>query len=120
MTAPLDPQQVAEHLDDLGETTAALLIRAMARELATVRNERDTLAEFARRICRLSGDGMTHNCTLIVPAREALDVLRVTRRCPVDEDGRHTPVRHLSGTRCMRCHARVPETTRRKERTTRR
>jgi hypothetical protein len=110
MTGKLDPQQIADHLDELGETAAALLVRAMANELATVRHERDTLAAHARSIARLAGHDMSHNCTLIGPAQEALDVLRVTRRCPVDEDGRHWPVRRLTGTRCMRCHARVPET----------
>lgn len=110
MTVPLDPVEVAAHLDDLGETTAALLVRAMANELATVRKERDTLADHTRHIAGLSGDGMSHNCRLIGPAKQALDVLRVTRRCPSTEDSRHWPLRHHDGTRCAWCHARVPRT----------
>jgi len=112
VTAPLDPLGLAEHLDRLGQTSAADLVRAMTEELALVRRERDTLAEHARRIAGLAGHELSHNCRLIGPAVEALDVLRVTRRCPSTTDGRHWPLRHLSATRCAWCHARLPDRTR--------
>jgi hypothetical protein len=118
VTAPLDPQKVAAHLDDLGETAAALLMRAMVTELALVRKERDTLAAHARRIASLQGDGQSWNCTLAVKAVEALDVLRVTRRCPSTKDGHHWPLRRATGiTRCAWCHARVPLPDSRRTRT---
>ncbi|MFM9458370.1 hypothetical protein [Streptomyces europaeiscabiei] len=115
MTAPLDPEKVAEHLDGIGETAAAILMRAMVNELAVVRNERYTLAAHTRRIAGLQGDGQSWNCTLAVKAVEALDVLRVTCRCPSTSDGRHWGLRRATGTiRCAWCHARVPETRRRR------
>jgi hypothetical protein len=109
VTSPLDPEQVAAHLDGLGETAAADLVRAMVHELATARSERDVLAHHTRGIAGLPGHEMSHNCRLIGPAIEALDVLRVTRRCPSTEAGQHWPLRRLSGDlRCAWCHARLP------------
>ena len=119
MTSTLDPEKAAAHLDELGETTAATLMRAMAHELAVVRSERDTLAAHSRRSAGLPGDGMSHNCHLIGPARDALDILRVTRRCPSASDGQHWPLRRPTGTRCAWCHARIPETAPHKGRTRR-
>lgn len=105
---PADPEQVAQHLDQAGETAAAALVRAMVGELAAVRSERDGLAAFARSIARLAGYELSHNSTLIVRAHKALDALRVTRRCPVAEDGRHRPLHRIIDVRCKRCDVRLP------------
>lgn len=110
MTSPLGPEETAAHLVEVGETAAATLMRAMVRELSAVRRERDALAQHARHIAGLPGDGMSHNCQLTGPAREALDVLRVTRRCPSTEDGQHWPLRRPGGDiRCAWCHACLPD-----------
>jgi hypothetical protein len=106
---PWDPECVAQHLDAAGQTAAATLVRALTGELAAVRRERDGLAAFTRLIAGLNGSDMSHNCTLIVRAREALDGLRVTRRCAKHEDGRHRPHQYFGGLiRCLWCHARLP------------
>lgn len=110
---PWDPESVAQHLDAAGQTAAATLVRALAGELAAVRRERNGLAAFVRRIAGLNGSDMSHNATLIVPAREALDGLRVTRRCPKAEGGQHRPHQHFGGlVRCLWCHARLPQRSR--------
>jgi hypothetical protein len=106
---PADPEQVAQLLDQAGETAAAVLVRAMVGELAAVRGERDTLAAFARHIARLAGGDLSHNSRLIVRAHKVLDSLRVTRRCPVAEDGRHRPLRSPFDVRCWHCHVQLPE-----------
>ncbi len=109
-TAPprLTPEQVAEHLDSLGETAAALLVGAMARELTLLRGERDALATHTRSIAALPSHGTSYNGALIAAAKKALDTLRVTRRCPVAENRRHAPSESRGVTRCRLCHARVP------------
>lgn len=107
----LDPEQVAEHLDSLGETTAALLLRAQARELTVVRGERDALATHIRSIAVLPATGTSYNGALIAAAKKALDALRVTKRCPVATDRRHAPVETRGVTRCRLCHTRVPRRT---------
>lgn len=104
------PDDAATRLSGLGEHDAAELIRAMAAELAIVRRERDTLVGFTRSIAKLAGYEMSHNSHLIVQAHEALDVLRVTPRCPGSEDGQHWWMRNCgAGSRCFSCKARRPD-----------
>jgi hypothetical protein len=106
------PEDAVARLAGLGEDGAAALVRAMAAELAAVRQERDTLAEFTRSIAGLSGAGTSHNATLVVSGTRALDALRVTRRCPdpVRPDGEHRWMRdHGWGSRCFSCHALRPD-----------
>jgi hypothetical protein len=106
------PEETAGRLDAVGETEAAALIRSMAAELQTVRAERDTLAAFTRSIAGLAGYAMSHNSRLVVQAQEALDALRVTRRCPKGSDGEHWWMRdHGIGSRCFSCHAKRPSDT---------
>lgn len=101
------PDDAAAHLSALGEHGAAELIRAMTAELAVVRRERDTLVGFTRSIAKLAGYEMSHNSRLVVQAHDALDVLRVTRRCPGSEDSQHWWMRdHGAGSRCFSCKAR--------------
>ncbi|WP_171112786.1 MULTISPECIES: hypothetical protein [Streptomyces] len=110
-TAParLNPEQLAERLDALGDTAGAVFVRALAREAEVLRGERDALATFARTIAALSGNGRTANTDLSGQAHEALDTLRVTGRCPVSESRRHSAKRSGSSglTRCGHCHARL-------------
>lgn len=104
------PDEAVARLEAAGESGAADLVRAMQAELAVVRRERDGLADFARSVAGLSGREMSHNSRLMVAARKALDVLRVSKRCPSRENGEHWWMRSasLSGSRCFSCHARRP------------
>ncbi|MDX3283545.1 hypothetical protein [Streptomyces scabiei] len=112
MNALPSPDDAASRLEAAGNGDAAALIRAMKAELALVRRERDWLAEFTRSVARLSGSEMSHNSTLIVRAKKALDTLRVTERCAERESGQHSWMRRdkVFGSRCFSCHARRPGT----------
>ncbi|MBE4790324.1 hypothetical protein [Streptomyces caniscabiei] len=112
MNALPSPDDAASRLEAAGDGDAAALIRAMQAELALVRGERDRLAEFTRLIAGLLGSEMSHNSTLIVRAKQALDTLRVTERCTQRESGQHSWMRRepVFGSRCFSCHARRPGT----------
>lgn len=110
MNSPPTPDEAAAKLEAAGETESAALILAMAAELATARQERDALAGFTRSIATLAGHEMSHNSRLIVQAHKVLDVLRVTRRCPVSAEGRHWWMRGRgAGSRCFSCKAMRPD-----------
>lgn len=108
------PQEASARLSAAGEDEAAALIEAMVAELAAVRAERDVLADFTRSISQLRGSDMSHNASLTVQAKKALDALRVTERCPRPgrSDGRHRWMRSdpVFGSRCFSCNARRPGT----------
>ncbi|MEV6403936.1 hypothetical protein AB0M58_13455 [Streptomyces bobili] len=108
-TGRLDPEQLAEHLDGRGEAAAAVYVLALARELEVARGELGVLAAFARTIAGLTGNGKSDNNTLRRQAKEALDTLRVTGRCPVSPSRRHSARRAgaSSLTRCRHCHAHL-------------
>jgi hypothetical protein len=114
-TAPgrLDPEHLAEHLDSLGETAAAIFVRTLVRERDVLRSERDILATFARATTELTANGKSDHNTLRRQAEEALDTLLVTGRCPVSPSRRHSAGRSArrsgssSVTRCRHCHARL-------------
>ncbi|MGW3308165.1 hypothetical protein ACWDG9_16445 [Streptomyces sp. NPDC001073] len=110
-TAPprLDPDQLADHLDSLGETAAAIYVRALVREVQVVRGERNRLATFARSVAELQGNARSDSNTLRRQAEEALDLMLVTGRCPVSPSRRHSSTRSgtSSVTRCRHCHARI-------------
>ncbi|MEU5476678.1 hypothetical protein [Streptomyces mirabilis] len=110
-TAPsrLNPEQLAEHLDSLGETAAAIYVRTLVRERDVLRGERDALATFARTTTELTANGKSDNNSLRRRAEEALDTLLVTGRCPVSPSRRHSAGRSgpSSVTRCRHCHARL-------------
>jgi hypothetical protein len=102
------PEGAAVSLPARGDGGYARLIRAMAAELATVRAERDSLAGFVRSVS-MSG-GSPDQSRLAVRARQALDTLRVTERCPKRHNGQHRWMRadEVFGSRCFSCDARRP------------
>lgn len=104
------PEGAAVSLATKGQNGEARLIRAMAEELAAVRAERDSLAGFVRAVSKSGGS--PDRARLAVRARKILDTLRVTKRCPEREDGRHRWMRadEVFGSRCFSCDARRPGT----------
>ena len=104
------PEGAAASLQARGDNGYARLIRAMNEELAAVRAERDSLADFVRMVSKSSGS--PERAQLAVRARKALDTLRVMKRCPVREDGQHHWMRadEVFGSRCFSCDARRPGT----------
>lgn len=104
------PEGAAVSLAAKGQNGEARLIRAMAEELAIVRAERDSLADFVRAVSKSGGS--PDRSRLAVRAMKVLDVLRVTTRCPARKGSQHRWMRadEVFGSRCFSCNARRPGT----------
>ncbi|MGW1291046.1 hypothetical protein ACWD4N_47810, partial [Streptomyces sp. NPDC002586] len=71
----------------------------------------DRLPDFAWQVAHLPGGSLTNNCYLIGRAEEAVDTLRVTRRCPrpLRENSRHHWMRDSgNGSQYFSCAALRP------------